>query len=502
MNHRTGQTLTVIIVLLVIGVGDAGAKSIEDRKWLRMESQNFTVHSTVGKSKTKELLLHLEAMFALYPALARRSDELIPTTVTVIRDEEDMESLGINADLVDGMFSPGLRRNRMIIRYQGHREDVEIALHEYVHYLVSNLVRFPFPKWYREGYAEYVSSSQIRNDRLEFGLVNAGRVRTLVENDWMPMRELMSSPEIWAGKDLQELVQAYAQSWLFVHFLYSRPEGVKTIPTEFQRYGALLVQGKDELEAFEGAFGIEIDDLDHLLQDYFFEKRQYAFSAVSIKSIKREFDPKSSRMSRAEIAVELAEFLLPDFDAPGFGNFGRFDADSARRLIDIGLHDAGTRVRAEACLARLHYAAGDFDEAIKNIEAAADAAPQNVALQIDAHRLFQTRATQGDVGAGERADMYLRRAGEIDADNPEYGFYRGLQFIRYERYAEAVSVLEVASRRAPASDLLHANLAGANAAAGNRAAATRLARELLAFPHVEGTLAEFARDILETAESD
>jgi len=493
MHWIVRPVIAGIVLCLVLATGTAWSKSLEDRKWIRMESRHFTVHSAISERKTRELLLHLEATFSSIAAPASRADGMIPTTITVVRHDEDLEALGVDADRFVGKFIPGLRRNRMIIRYTGQAEDVETVLHEYWHYLVANLVHFPFPMWYREGSAEYFSSSQIRKNNLEFGLPKTSSVRAIVAYDWIPMREIIDSRGVWGETDKERLQQAYAQSWLLAHYLYSRPGGDNTIRTEWRRYGQLRLDGATEINAFEGAFGIDIDDLDKLLHDYF-DADKFVFSATSIVDLKRNFDPQSFALTRAEAAIELAEYLLPNVAAISATNDA--EAQVARRLIEVAMANDTTKARARACLARLYQFDGNYDAATVEIEAAAEAAPDEIGIQLDAHRLFWIRASQGDLDAAQRADKYLARAEELDAQNPEFRYYEARALLRRGAADSALQLLERAARQAPASFEIKALLAEAYARSGRRTEAMQLANELLLYGHVSEDIVTFARELV------
>ena len=79
MRWRSGTTLVnksvlhvALIGLLLLATGAAG-KSIEDRKWIRLESENFTIHSTFSRSRTRDLLKRLEIVHAMFFGIANEA---------------------------------------------------------------------------------------------------------------------------------------------------------------------------------------------------------------------------------------------------------------------------------------------------------------------------------------------------------------------------------------------------------------------------------------------
>lgn len=453
MNTVSHVRSMVVILTLILGSTIAHGKSIEDRKWIRMESQNFTIHSVLGERRTKNLLKHLEAVRTLFSATDRQFDSTVPTVIYALGGSKDFEELGLDPDKYSGLFISRLRQNTVLIRDTPHVEEAKIVIHEYIHYLHHNNLRFPFPKWYQEGFAEYIATSSMKGRRFSVGRADQNRVFWLRGTKWLPMESIIDSSVFWTLED-DEIARFYSQSWLLTHYLYSRPNGQGYVTESLVRFAHALQDGAPEIEAFETGFGVSLAQLTDDLKAYSENDRYQAFEWPAAPLI-GDFNPRSTRLSKEEISVELAKLILGlEFDTP---NLDQKLLAKARQLYESGLDNNSTRARAEIGIAYLLEMDGDHEAAEEYLISGASLAVDDFYVQLDAAQFWLNRLIDEPDVADElvsKAEPFLRRALAIDRSNAEVVFTTGLYTLAQGDIEQALNLLKIAAHRAPADQRL------------------------------------------------
>ncbi len=487
----------------LLACSTAFGKSIEDRRWILMESENFVVHSAIGRRGTERLVKYLEAVQSLFIDSAAKKERLTaPTGIFVISKQQDLAELGIeDAENLAGFFVPRLRRNIMFILEDSNVDETATAVHEYVHYLQHNLIRFPFPKWYQEGYAEWVAGSSMGKKHFDVGLPYERRLAWLAESRrWLPWETIIDSSDFAELEDSDDIGRFYSQAWLLTHFLLSQPNGEERLKQSFLHYGHALKDGASEIEAFEEGFGYTLQELEDELDDYS-RKRVYNYSRVPLEELLAGFDTSTRRLSRAEISVELAELILT-LRFPGI------DTDSelfttTRRLFANGLNDPATRARAEIGTAYILEIAGESDAAEKYVASGASLAQQDFHVQLDAAQFFINRSMRSDqVNKSKvaRAEPFLQRALALDSSDAEIKLTLGLYSLALESYDRALEHILAATIAAPAVPEPRLLLIGLLMQSEQTDLAHEYATDMLLFMHHNNQAAQQLRALIEEIE--
>ena len=114
----------------------------------------------------------------------------------------------------------GPNRNCIAIRVDvPDREAFRRVLHEYVHLLTHANVR-DLPPWLDEGLAEFWSAAVVQDDAVEIGRPAARDLQVLHSSrSWIPLAELLTMKRVPDARDKQRLSLFYAQSWALTHYL-------------------------------------------------------------------------------------------------------------------------------------------------------------------------------------------------------------------------------------------------------------------------------------------
>lgn len=196
--------------------------------WRRAETTHFVVYSNGSERGLRDYAVKLERFDALLRILNAGMEP--PTGVRklpvyLVDNRRELQTIqpGL-ADSVAGFYRASPRDIRAVL-VRGESDDV--LLHEYVHHFMSHNSPGSYPGWFREGYAEYFMTATVDGrGNATFGFPNMGRLRTLQQQRWMPLEQLLSATPNALERRGQRW-SFYAQSWLLTHYLLSDPDRMR-----------------------------------------------------------------------------------------------------------------------------------------------------------------------------------------------------------------------------------------------------------------------------------
>jgi tetratricopeptide (TPR) repeat protein len=130
-----------------------------------------------------------------------------------------------------------------------------------------------YPAWYVEGFAEFLSTAEFKENKANIGLQAKHRVYQLYLEETTPIRKLLSSSVSEVDRDQRG--NFYGRAWLLTHFLTFKSER----KGQLERYLALVSKGTPSLEAAEATFG-DLNVLQRDLQRYM-EARSINYLGIS-----------------------------------------------------------------------------------------------------------------------------------------------------------------------------------------------------------------------------
>ena len=192
--------------------------SVRAADWIKIGSANFELITNAREDAARKTLTTFEQVREFFlreePMLAGS-----PPPVTVI---------GFNSYTGYKPYSP---RSNVLAYYQRREqgdyivlsdlelERMRIAIHEYVHLLVSHS-GLSIPLWLNEGMAEVYSTLQEQDGKLVLGTVQHDRILALGSGNWMRLPVLLRVDERSPEYNEENMgTMFYAQSCLLAHML-------------------------------------------------------------------------------------------------------------------------------------------------------------------------------------------------------------------------------------------------------------------------------------------
>ncbi|KRA79385.1 hypothetical protein [Altererythrobacter sp. Root672] len=337
-------------------------------EWLEASSAHFVVYADDTERDVRKFSEQLERYHAAMEIVTGLESQ-IPSpsnrvTVFVVKNPRQVQRLaGTNNRDVYGFYVPRAGGSvafvpRVEVK-SGQPDFSMIALlHEYAHHFLLSNSRFPSPRWFGEGGAEFFASAEFTAaGGVSVGMPANHRGWELALARNIKVAELVD-PEAYEKKSRGSYDAFYGKSWLLYHYLTFTPER----SGQLRRYVGAMANGKTSRQAAEEVFG-DLDQLERELQRYLdqrtmlslrFAPEQLVIQPVTVRRISKgeeEMMPVRVRSRRGVTSEQAAEIVL---DARKVA--ARYPADApvlaalAEAEFDAG-NDAEAIAAADAALA-------------------------------------------------------------------------------------------------------------------------------------------------------
>ena len=492
MRHRT---LIVVLVAMLSMSSGVSAKDIDERNWILIESEHFSVHSSLSEKKTRKLLLHLEALrgvFALGMSNSSRLEEK-PTKILVLGKSSDYRKLGL-PEQTAGTFIPGLRENYIVVSNSSSMDESRVILHEYVHFISRAAEPFPYPKWWDEGIAEYVSGSKLSKKNFDFGLPQEGRLYDLRNSSWNDWEDVLNASNL-VGLNRRQGAIFYAQSWLLVHYLFNRDADPDARNQSWARYLPLLEAGASPASAFAEAFSLDLETMKRDLKKYANGKR-FTYSRRPVDLLVPNFSPATRSLEKIEAQLLLGQFSLQAQDADQasiwFSKAIKTDPENARAIAGLGVSLAAQE--------QVDSAQVQFDRALQ-LE------PDNPDILLDYARFELQLASAPDAWFTqadhlEAAETMLTKARSVVGGTVEIDCYLASIWLAQERgIIPALTLLKTVLHRAPTEQWPLLLFAEGLDQAGQTKDAVAWAEQVIRYDHSASEFSRRAQQLIDKIES-
>jgi len=417
--------------------------------WFVAKSKHFVIYADERPKRLSEFATRLEQFDQAARILLRMDDPVVGdgnrVTVFVMPTAKDVQKLAGDS------FLSGFYTGRVSgpLAYVARRDDDSdlgsdtILFHEYAHHLMMQQLDQPYPQWYVEGFAEFLSVPVFgRDGSVGLGAAPQHRGWALFNTKPMPIDELVGETYGDITKLTPEQRESvYGRGWLLTHYLTrdSKRAG------QFDRYIAAIASGSTALAAARASFG-DLNQLDRELNAYL---RRNEIVGAKIGA---------DRIHPAPVDVlPLTEGAAAVVMLRGRIKYGLKEAE-ARQALDqvraIAARYPGD-VLVETTLAEAELNGGNAPAA----EAAADRAvksdPRNTEALVLKGRAIAERADKLEDPARhelfEKARDTFIAANKLDVEDPEplMEFYKAFLAEGIRPNANALAALHYASDLAP-----------------------------------------------------
>lgn len=285
----------------------------KNEKWLRLQSEHFTIYSNADEKVAKLAAANLERLRKTLALLTHAAavNSPVPTMIFLFKNNKSFRPYTLpahdRAPSIAGYFLA--RPDANYIAINAEERVAQIIYHEYLHFFVNNNLPAA-PLWLNEGLAEYYSTFASDEDKTKIGVPVAHHLAFLKQNApsmksgfALSLGRLLQTTEILHEEETK-IGSFYAQSWLLVHYLMQGQE--RRLRPGLTQFLSLLAQGSDQGRAFYEAFGMEEAQLQTELDHYL---RRFLFNHTEINSKDLAIVP---TVRAAPLAYEEVLFYLGD----------------------------------------------------------------------------------------------------------------------------------------------------------------------------------------------
>lgn len=397
----------------------SGCVSTHQKDWVEVRSPHFVVKSAIDQDKAQRLAHDLER-FRQVVASVTNSGELedppIPTRIFVFDRQSFREFRpGLH---IGGFFMPGLRANWIVMTEARFTDAQDIVQHEYAHYVLHNIGGATYPRWYDEGFAEFLSTVREEGGEVYVGRPSPRQLAMLHAASWIPISKLIANNP---DKKLNAS-QFYGEAWALVHFLFFGRDDRKD--GEVSHFLTALEARVEPSEAFAQAFGMTVEQADERVQSYMRSKiNTIIWPDGKFAPI---VDIRLTPVASHDIATDLGELALR------CSTEGRDLTDHAETYFRAAIAQKPSG-RAYSGLGTTFTARGKLDDAERYLRQAIELEPRDPLIELDYGDYGTLRASQA-TSREERARWLAEarkhyvRAWKMDPDIPESYASYGLTF--------------------------------------------------------------------------
>lgn len=402
-----------------------GTAPVHAAQWIRMASPHFEVQTDMGERTARRVLARFElARRVLATSAEWREPSGAPARVLLFGSLRDYAAIR-PAPSTAGFFQSGADRD-YIAMFAGADLD-RVILHEYTHVVLTH-TSAPLPQWLEEGLAELYSTLDQRGDRAYVGGAISSHVHELETGSWLIGAELAAVDQTSVHyNDSRHVGMFYAQSWALTHML----SFAERYRGKLWSYVEAITAGTPPEPAFRAAFGETIDTAVEQLRTYV----RGGFTSIEIQAAApaeltltaaEPIDFADVRQSQAEILILMKR-----------------DEEARRIYADIAKRHPNSPASYKG-LAVIAMRDRNLTEARRLFERAIELGGK------DGETLFEYAMLLRDTGARpETVAEYLERAVAASPDHAEAHFLLGIRASDADRFSDAVSHLETATRILP-----------------------------------------------------
>ncbi len=219
-------------------------------EWLRAETDHFIIYGDSSERAITSYARKLETFDALLRAYYPFPiDHEVPRLdIIMANGRRDMQRAepGLSPSIL-GFYSPNSTRIHAIADVSSELSD-DVIFHEYAHHFMFQMPSGAYPAWFIEGFAEYWGTVRIREDSIQIGRHNPGRVNSLNQpaNSWPPMEDVLRWRILPSGR--YRAADYYAIAWALTHYMLATPQRTR----QLGQYLSAVAAGREPVEALTG----------------------------------------------------------------------------------------------------------------------------------------------------------------------------------------------------------------------------------------------------------
>ncbi|UTW56076.1 hypothetical protein [Kordiimonas sp. SCSIO 12610] len=309
------QFILVILTIILFTTNPLQAKD----KWLELTSEHFILRTNAKAEKARKTIEDLEKFRFTLGALTGLDlsvDNRPPLTIYAFKKRRDFQKQLKTNKNVAGFYYQRPDRAISPLSFEDGKEiwqlkGLEVIFHEYSHHILHHYSPFKYPKWYDEGFGEYLSTITFDGKIATIAEPPVHRFLSLHDTKfWVRIEDIIRARAAYPekgrtrrGRKIDAKDGLYAQGWLLTHYLFSKPEYKEPLNAYMR---ALNEPNISDDQAFQTAFGKSYKEMESELLAYW---KKGSLSVLGYDFSKRmpDFKVTMREMPEAEAKIQYDE---------------------------------------------------------------------------------------------------------------------------------------------------------------------------------------------------
>ncbi|UTW56080.1 lipopolysaccharide assembly protein LapB [Kordiimonas sp. SCSIO 12610] len=290
-----------------------------DDEWHELISDHFILRTDTNLEKAKETIEKLEKYRFTIGAITNAdlsADYSPPLVVYAFEKTKRFRRVfgitggtaGFYIPFEDGAIS-------MLTLEEGDEtwslDGLRVLFHEYSHHILHQYSPLQYPRWYDEGFGEYLAMTDFDGDKVIIGRPAVHRFPNLKSpGSWLKLETLLQSKGEYIGaiggatsrkrlKTKNYIFQQYSQGWLTTHFFQSSDKYQKKLNAYLQ---GINRPGSDIDKEFKKAFGKSYAKMDKEIKRYWYNRELPSY-VIDLKGQIPEIEYKVRKLNEHEVKI-------------------------------------------------------------------------------------------------------------------------------------------------------------------------------------------------------
>ena len=438
-RKQTPRVAVLLLTVFLVGAAYDSWGALENERWCKVTTSEFDLYGYVPRIQLQSLadsLLSFNAVTDTYmPGKRIRGHRL---RVVAFRNQKEFLDVFQQEHFI-GFMHPSLRLHLLTFVLEEKKyKPLTVGFHEYTHFLARSRLDVYVPLWYEEGFAQFMSTMDIRRDKAVVGEIPHRRLSRAIRRNAKDIDKILNStpPFDWSRHDVTE---NYLVAWAIVHLLFrgvdanNEPlrERIPELLEQMSR-GVLADQALQELTQTDEVSLVE------LLRDHLRKTSQHE----QVSQIHQDW-PKGKHpvtcLDSFEKKMLLGEILLKD------------NPELAKRYLNDAQEDRPDDPNLLVAMSRAH--SDDYRTAYELAKRAFDIDDENVEANIRMADLLTMPCLLEPVASCKDylrfASSFYLTALEKSPMRVDAAFGLGVVYLETGRAGDGLNYLRVAHQRAP-----------------------------------------------------
>ena len=202
-------------------------KNLETPGWKLLMTPGFAIRGDVPIGALRTMGVYLEEFRREARALLGGDDRDLMFSARAFSDVREFRRYAARAGAANAESFYDPRSAELVVCLEGPRDGAWLQrtlAHEFAHEYMDRVWKRTDPLWFAEGVAEYFSHFSVKDGRVAPGAVNTRALLLFRMEEPMALAPFLKLPrEEMYG---MTFARHYAQAWSFVHYLFSRGDGL------------------------------------------------------------------------------------------------------------------------------------------------------------------------------------------------------------------------------------------------------------------------------------